>query len=137
MATYSDAHRLTLEAADDLSTHQYKFVALGASTKTGKAVLAATAGMVTLGVLYNKPKAGEEALIISGGKVKVKTGASVSAGAAITTDNAGLAVTATAGGVSGADVTGSNIVGQYLGAGTAASGDIIEVLIGGRIGVLP
>jgi len=67
----------------------------------------------------------------------VKAGASISAGALITTDNAGPAVTATAGGVASTDVTGSNIVGQYLGATTAANGDVIEILIGGRIGVLP
>lgn len=137
MAAYSDAHRLSLVAGADLRTHQYKFVALGSSGTAGQAVLAGTAGMPTLGVLYNKPNTGEEALIITGGKVKVKAGASISAGALITTDNAGLAVTATAGGVASTDVTGSNVVGQYLGAAAAANGDVIEVLIGGRIGVLP
>jgi len=137
MAAYSDAHRLSLVAGADLRTHQYKFVALGSSGTAGQAVLAGTAGMPTLGVLVNKPNTGEEALIITGGKVKVKAGASISAGALITTDNAGLAVTATAGAVATTDVTGSNIVGQYLGAASAASGDVIEVLIGGRIGVLP
>ena len=141
MATGHGAPTLTLVAADDLSSHQYKFVALGTSTKTGQAVLAATAGMVTLGVLLNKPKAGEEALIQYAGVAKVKVGGTQSAAGALltngATDDAGCAITATVGGVNSTDVTGSNIIGQYLGAAAGAAGAIVEVLLSGRIGVAP
>ena len=134
MATHKpEAHTISMVAADDLSDKQYHFVALGTSTKTGKVVLAATAGMYVLGVLLNKPKAEEEALIQWGGIAKVKVGASdIAANAIIAcgdSTSSGMAITATAGAVSGADVTGSNVLGQYLGSAAGAAGAIVEVLL--------
>lgn len=137
MATHNPLLVDSIVAADDLSAEQFKFIALGTSTKTGQAVRAGTAGMVVLGVLLNKPKAGEEALYQFVGRAKVKCAGTISAGAMITTNNAGVAIAATDGGVASTDVTGSNVIGQYLGSSTSVDGEVIEFLFAGRVGVNP
>jgi len=106
-------------ASADLSSHQWKFVVMGA---TGIA-LNTTAGGVVNGVLQNKPAAlGREATVTMLGVTKVKASAAIAKGANIMSTATGLAATATA---------TNEAVGTALEAATAANDIITCVLWGG------
>jgi hypothetical protein len=107
-----------LSASADLSSHQWKFVVVGA---TGVA-LNTTAGGLVDGVLQNDPAAaGREATVTMVGVTKCKASAAITKGAAVMSTAAGLAVTATA---------TNYAVGRALEAATAAN-DIITVALYG------
>lgn len=81
-------------AAADLSAKQWYFVYVDTS---GKVALAATAGMLTLGVLMNKPGAANRAaeVALPGSVVPVIAGGTITAGDQVTCDSAGKVVTLT------------------------------------------
>jgi len=81
------AVRITLEAGEDLSTKQYRFVKISA----GKAVACDNATDAPIGVLQNDPASGEEASIVVVGGTKIVSSASIAAGIKIGTNNAGKA----------------------------------------------
>ena len=121
MATYRQgAIKATEPAAGDLSAKQFYFMIWSSSNVT-------TATAVTdacTGVLQNKPAAaGRAAELIVVGPTKVVAGAAISAGALLTTDTSGRAVTVTP----GTDTT-KYILGRAMEAAGAA-GDIIEAFV--------
>lgn len=106
-------------AAADLSADQFLFVVM---SSTGIA-LNTSAGGVCLGVLQNKPLAGQAADVWADGSVsKVVASAAITAGAKIMSTALGKAATAT---------TGLAIMGIALD-GAGASGDLITVYLGFR-----
>ena len=84
-----------VEASGDLSGDQFRFMTLDAN---GQAVRAG-AGVSTIGVLQNKPSAAGQAATVSGpgATTKVVAGAAVVAGADVTSDAQGRAVTSASG----------------------------------------
>lgn len=105
---------ITLIAAADLSAKQYFMVKVDSA---GKAALAG-AGDFCIGVLQNKPEAGQPATVRILGKTKVIAGGSLSAGAKLAADANGKAKAAVAGKTDTSDtggaadaLIGSNVVG--------------------------
>jgi hypothetical protein len=95
-------------AGADLSASQHLFVVVNAS---GKAVVAG-AGVAIDGVLQNNPAADQAATVWGLGSVsKVVAGAAVAAGALVTPNASGQAITA---------VSGNYIAGRALNAATGA-----------------
>lgn len=82
---------LSFRAAADLSALQYTFVKLDAN---GDVIACAAAGEKSVGVLQNKPKLGETAVVRPHGLSKVVASAAIAANDFITTTAAGLAKTA-------------------------------------------
>lgn len=108
-----------LSASADLSAKQYRFVKVsGALTVT--ACAATTDRMI--GVLQNAPLSGESAEVMNSGVSFVKAGGAIAAGAVVSTDANGDAVSITV----GTDTT-RYIAGTALDA--ADSGDILPVLL--------
>lgn len=114
----------TLVAAADLSTHQYKFVKLNT---TGGVVLATTAGEKVIGVLQNKPLAGQPCEIVHLGICSVLANAALA--------NTGPIMTAATGKAATAATTGSTIVGHLLEA-AGADGDVVSAFINCGVGVV-
>ncbi len=96
------------------AANQYRFVVLNGSRTFA---LASLAGADAFGVVQDTPAAGEASAVATDGVTKVVAGAAITAGAAVTTDNAGRAVAAT---------TGNRILGNAL-TGASAAGQIISV----------
>lgn len=94
-------------AAADLSDKTKYFVKRVADNK----VNLAGAGEAALGVLWNDPRSGDMAWVVSGGSPDVYSGAAVTVGAEVAVDADGKAVTATSGDV---------VVGIAVDATTAA-----------------
>lgn len=93
MATNESLICVTAPAGADLSASQYCFVDINSD---GEAVLQATSGGDAVGVLQNKPKEGEAALIAVVGVTPLKISAGVTAGGyAAATVTTGAARTAT------------------------------------------
>lgn len=122
---------ITLIAAADQSTSQYRAIKVDTAEKGA----VAGAGEFAIGVLQNKPAAGEAATVRVAGVTKMVAGAAVAAGARVAPDAAGKAKTAVAATVNTSDagaasdaVTASHVLGIALEA-AAADGDIISVLI--------
>lgn len=113
------ALRITLEAGEDLSSAQYKFVKIS----SGKAVACSAATDVPIGVLQNDPASGEEAAIVVVGGTKVLSSASISAGVKIGTNNAGKADAK----VAGTDTTEYTVGQVILGAG--ADGEYLTAVV--------
>jgi len=91
MAVFQSRDTRTFDAGTDLSAGQFKFVALAAD---GQVDLAGD-GAQAIGVLYNEPSAaGRSATVVVTGKVKVKSGGSVTAGDEVASDADGNCVTA-------------------------------------------
>lgn len=94
------AHEIALktiskEAAGDLSSNQYHFVAINVA---GQAAGLGVAGAKADGVLQNAPVAiGQAAAVAIGGQTKVLFGGTVASGANIASDVNGRAVAAVAG----------------------------------------
>lgn len=109
-------------ASADLSASQYKFVEL----TTGELTVCNAAGDFAVGVLVNKPTAqGQTGDVIVLGPSKVVAGAAITAGALVTTDNAGRAVTVAPTGGGQAD---SAILGRAM-SDASQAGDIIGVWV--------
>lgn len=106
----------TLTASSDLSGSQFRYVKVSGS---GTVTICAAASDVPLGILQNKPKAGEAADVMVTGISKLAAGAAVAAGAEVGSD-------ATGRGIAGA--TGTRVMGQALEAASAA-GQIIAVAL--------
>lgn len=107
----------TFEAGEDMDTKQYCIVQLSA---TGKAEVGEGATDLIIGVLQNKPKSGEGALVRFLGTSKVKAGGAISIGDFVTTNSSGEAVATT--------TDGNIVIGRALEA--ADDGDIFEVQLG-------
>ena len=121
MAVIQTRDTRTFEAGENLSSAQFKFVTLEAD---GKVDLADAAGENCIGVLLNNPDAaGKAATVALTGKVMVVAGGTIAAGAAVATDAAGDAVTAT---------TGNIIMGYALEAGVDGQVIAIELIQGGN-----
>lgn len=124
-------HGLSAVAAADLSAKQYYAVKIDSA---GKAALAG-AGEFAVGILQNKPAAGQAAAIASVSAIsKAVAGGSISAGATVAVDSNGKLVDATEAKVNTSDtgsatdaVIASNVVGVALAA--ASAGDLFPVLI--------
>jgi len=119
-----------LAGADLSTTGQNRFVALDSS---GDVVLAATAGMVALGVLINAPTSGAVAIVRRRGRVRMlmedNSAEGVLVAVAVTTGRAKTAANTTcdaSGASATAALTGSFIMGQMLEESTGA-GDLALV----------
>ena len=101
---------VTLDAGADLSTHQYKAIAIGGTI--------AASSLLTIGFLQNKPAAsGRSATIGYSGHMKAYAGAAISAGGDVMVTTSGFIIDATSAG---------NICGKVLAA--ANSGDLVHGL---------
>lgn len=108
--------RHTLPAGQDFTGARFKFVKVDAS---GNAILTAAAADIPVGIIQDEPKVvGSPAAIYSTGVSKVVAGAAVVAGAPVTSDANGAAISA---------ATGNYIAGIALIGG--AKGEIISVLL--------
>lgn len=116
MAYENNTESMTIPAAADLSTHQYKLMTVNSS---GQAALANATALV-VGVLQNKPTAaGQAATIVYGGVSKCIAAGVITAGSRVTADANGLAIAAA--------TAGDAVIGVAL--ATAAANDIIPVLV--------
>lgn len=106
----------SLVCSEDLSAKQFYIVQQDAN---GLAEVGEGATDLLLGVLQNKPKSGETALVRFGWTTKVICGGTVAIGAWVTSDSNGKAVATT--------TDGDIVIGKALEAGD--SGDIIEVMM--------
>lgn len=100
----------TLPAGADLSATPYVFLDVNAS---GLTVAAAAAGR-TIGVLGNKPKAGESATIVQTGIVQVTASAAITAGSAVQAAAGGQAVVFSAGVQLGIALEGASGAGSVI-----------------------
>jgi hypothetical protein len=114
MAYEEKIQLVSLEANGDQSANQYKFMLLGASG----IALNTVAGGPCVGVLQNKPAAGEVGAVAVGGVAKVLAGGVITRGANVQSNASGVAIAAASGDFS-----------QGTALATAASGDIIPVLL--------
>jgi hypothetical protein len=115
----SQAVKITLVAAADLSAKQYYFVKLDSD---GKAALCSGATDKPIGILQNAPTAGVEAEVVIVGGSKVVAGGTLDEGNSVGTDANGKAVAY----AQGTDTT-KYVVGQALSAGV--SNNIVTVVI--------
>ena len=115
---------MTLTAAADLSTHQYKFVEITAANSVN--LCNATTDR-PIGVLLNKPASGQAATVLLAGVTQVVASGAIAAGKSIGTTNAGLA-TINAGSEAGGGGSANPTVGITI---TAAGGanEIITVAV--------
>lgn len=86
--------KVTLVAASDLSSSQYKFVKLNSS---GEAAAIAANTDRAIGVLQNAPTAGQEAEVLVVGGTKLVAGEAIAEGAVLSTTSAGKADSITVG----------------------------------------
>ena len=97
--------RAPFEAAADLSSKQYCAMKISASQKVN---VCSVAGETSIGILQNDPTLGQEASVMLTGISNAVYGAAVAAGASLTTNAAGLLITA---------VTGNKIMAVAVEAG--------------------
>jgi len=110
---------VTFEAGEDLSDKQYSFVYLSADNT----VSACTTGHLdAIGVLQNKPVAGEAAVVRVLGLSKVVSGGTIAVNNRVVSDTDGKAA---------AEATPSDTEQKILGVAVegAATGDIFEILL--------
>lgn len=111
----------------DLSAKQFYFVKMVNSSGIGKVDLTGTNGESLLGVLQNKPTAGQVAEVMVQGVSKITAGGSITAAGRVMTDNTGKAIAAA--------TTGSHAIGFIV--DTVASGDLGSIILpGGIVGVV-
>lgn len=115
MATIESVTSVTFPAGADLRTHQFKFVSLNSS---GQVVLTADDARAQ-GVLMNDPNTGEAAHVAISGRVKVKCGANIIAGARVASGANGAAKT-----------VDTNAVDLGIAIEAGAAGRIISILLG-------
>lgn len=108
----------SFKSTNDLSAAEFIIVAVDTSND-GSVVKATASTDPIVGVLQNKPKADEPAVVRWGGSSKVIAGGTVSAGDLVTADSSGHAITTT----TNKDVA----IGRAL--QDAASGDIFEIAL--------
>ena len=123
---------ISLEAAADLSAKQYYAVKVDSN---GLAALAG-AGEAAIGILQNKPTAGQTAVVRVGGVSKIFCAGVIAPGAVIASDANGKLTTATKGKTDTSDtggaadaLIGSNVLGVHLGTANSAANDISSALI--------
>ena len=114
----------TFTAGEDLSAKQYHFVKLNAANSVH---VCDTATDQILGVLQNAPASGEAANVMILGISKLTASAAIAAGANLSCDADGKAVTVTV----GSDVT--TYVGAVALEAASAEDEVISCLIGGAI----
>lgn len=118
MATNQEQFCITLEAGQDLSAKQFRFMTLasdGQIDPTGDGALA-------VGVLQNDPDtAGHAAEVAIMGQTKVVAGGTVTGGADVASDAAGEAVAA---------ASGDEILGTAIDGG--ADGEVIRIVFNPR-----
>ena len=107
---------LTFKAGADLSDKQYYIVYVSAADT----VNVCGANGKAIGVLQNKPKSGEAAVVRVGGTTKVIMNEAAAVGKYITSTSAGKGEIA--------DAAGEHVIGILLEAATAQD-DIVEMLI--------
>lgn len=108
----------SFNSTNDLSA--VPFTVVGADTSNDSAVVAATsATAAVVGVLRNKPKAGQAALVRMSGTSKVTAGGTIAAGDRVTPTTGGKVITTTS--------AGNTVVGIALAA--AVTGDIFEIML--------
>lgn len=98
--------KITLVAGADLSTHQYKFVEIGAG---GVATVCNAVTDRPIGVLQNAPKEGQEAEVVVAGGTKVVSSGNIAVGSLVGTNADGKAAVK----VPGTDTT-HFVVGQVI-----------------------
>lgn len=128
MAIQSPVHYFSFAATNDLSAKQFYLVDCDAANSTSNlsnVINPTVAGQKVIGVLQNKPTAGQEAQVMLLGISKAVAGAAVAAGDLLMTDNTGRVVTATA---AGAFPAANFIIGRALSAAGAA-GVLVSVLL--------
>jgi hypothetical protein len=92
MARHESVLSLSVPAAADLSTHQFKFMEVDGN---GRVNVANASTDLSMGVLQGKPSAIDQpAEVAILGRVKVIAGATVAAGARVMSNASGLAITA-------------------------------------------
>lgn len=114
MAIQEAVTSVTLVAAADLRTHQYKWVTVG----SGGTIALTGDDAAADGVLLNSPNTGEAAIVQIGGIAKVKCGAVVTRG--------GLVASGANGAAKNSD-TNAATMGRAL--ETGANGTVISVLL--------
>ncbi len=116
MATENLGHSITLPAAADLSSKQYRFMAIDSNGR----VDVTGAGADAAGVLQNDPAAIDRAaqVMVGPGITKIEAGGACTKGANAASDADGQAVDT---------ATGDVILGEFLDTATAA-GEIIELV---------
>lgn len=102
----------------DLSAAEYVIVKVDVSNDQSVVIAAASTDPI-MGVLQNKPKAGEAAVVRWGGSSKVLAGGTITRGDRVTSDGSGHAVTTT---------TNKDVV-LGLALSSAVSGDVVEVAL--------
>ena len=117
MSSESTLTSLSIPAAGDLSSSQYRVVDINAS---GSAALVSTAGGKNVGILQNKPTAaGRAAAVAISGVSRIVLGGTVAAGAEVISDVNGAGIAQSS--------AGQFVIGTALRGGSA--GQIGEVLI--------
>lgn len=109
----------SLTATTDLSAAEFVIVKVDTANDQSVVIAAASTDPI-IGVLQNKPKAGQIALVQWLGSAKVLAGGTITRGDRVTSDGSGHAVTTT----TNKDVQ----LGVAL--SSAASGDVVEVFLG-------
>ena len=105
--------------ATTLAAKQYRIMK---QHTDGTLIIAAAGTDKLVGVLKNKPAVGKAALVQFLGTCKVISGGVINPGDFVTSDGNGAAIATT---------TNKNVaLGMYIGTAAAASGDIIEVMLG-------
>lgn len=108
----------TFTAENDLSTHQFKFVEFGAAARQVDLCDAATD--LVVGVLQNKPSAGETAEVMTLGVAKVIASAAIAIGARVGTTNDGRAVTKS---------VAADLVAGIARTAAGGAGEYVEILL--------
>jgi hypothetical protein len=114
MATSHTDYLPGLVAGASMVTSQYLMVVPNGTT-ADSVVVNSTQGAAILGVLYNKPAAGQAAQVAVGPRVKVTLNATLAAGVEFVSDNTGKAIAGT---------TGNLYAGKLLEGGVA--GDVVS-----------
>lgn len=128
MAIESPIHQFSFTATADLSAKQYYLVDCDAATSTSgvtNVITPSAAGAAAIGVLQNKPAAGQTAEVLLLGITKAVAGAAIAAGDLLMSDSTGRVITATA---AGAFPATHFIIGRALNA-AAAAGVIVSVVL--------
>lgn len=118
MAARGEQVCIGLEAAADMTNHQYLAMRLSAANTVN--IASNNAALTVVGVLQDTPKAaGREARVAINGESKVKAGAAITAGVPISHNSSGRAIAAT---------SGLALLGFALEA-AGADGDVIRAVL--------
>lgn len=110
MATYNNIQSESYIAGAALTTKQYTFVAINAAGK----IVGPTLGQACVGVLTTSPALDQVGSVAWIGSPMVYAGATVAAGAVITTDATGRAITAALGHIALGIAREAAVVGQLI-----------------------